>query len=68
MPPLRWEGIETVPQHRLTEDHTVSELLGGDDTTCGRLVVVTRKLTRLGIAAEVWVTLGTEPVEGTTHI
>ena len=34
----------------------------------GLTVTGTRKLTRLGIAAEVWVTLGTEPVEGTTHI
>ena len=30
MPPFAVEGLETVAQHRLPQDHTVAELLGGD--------------------------------------
>ena len=30
VPPLRIEGLKAVAQHRMTQNHTVLELLGGD--------------------------------------
>ena len=64
VPPLAVEGLESVAEHRLTQDHTVGELLWGDATACGTLAVVARIFTRLGIAAEVWMAFWSEPVEG----
>ena len=70
VPPLGIDGLETVAQHGLTQNHTVLELLGGDATfrIGWTLAVVAGVLTGLRIAAEVGMTLGAEPVEGTAHI
>jgi hypothetical protein len=70
VPPLGIEGLEAMTEHRLTQDHAVLELLGGDaafriDRT---FAIVACVLTRLRIAAEVGMTLGTEPVEGSPHV
>ena len=70
VPPLGIDGLEAVTEHGLTQNHTVFELLGGDAAfRFGRtLRIIARVLTRLRIAAEVGVALGTEPVEGAAHI
>ena len=53
MPPLRIEGLETVTEHGLTQNHTVPELFSGNAATRRRLAVVAGVLTRVGIAAEI---------------
>ena len=68
MPPLAVEGLESVAEHRLAQDHAVGELLSRDASACGTLAVITRIFARFGIAAEVGMALRTEPVEGAAHI
>ncbi len=68
VPPFAVEGLESVTEHRLAQDHTVGKLLWGNAAACGTLAVVARIFTRLGIAAEVRMALWTEPVESTAHI
>ena len=61
MPPFAIEGLESVTEHRLAQDHTVGKLLWGNAAACGTLAVVARIFTRLGIAAEVRMALRSEP-------
>ena len=68
MPPLAVEGLESVTEHRLAQDHAVGELLWGDAAACGALAVVARIFARLRVAAEVRMALRPEPVEGAAHI
>ena len=68
MPPLGVEGLEAVTEHGLAEDHAVGKLLSGDGAASRRLGAVARIFARLRIAAEVGMTLRTEPVEGATHV
>ena len=68
MPPLAVEGLESVAEHRLAQDHAVGELLSCDAAACGTLAVITRIFARFGIAAEVGMALRTEPVEGAAHV
>ena len=68
VPPFGIECAETVVKHRPTQDHAVGKLLGGDAPSCGALAVVASVFASLGVAAEVGMTLRTEPVECATHI
>ena len=68
VPPFGIESLETVGEHCLAKDHAMLELLGCDAATFGRLAVIACIFTRFGITAEVWVTLGSEPIEGAAHI
>ena len=55
-------------QHDVAQHHAVAELLGSDATADGRLVVVAVVLSGDRVAAEVRMTLRTEPVEGASHV
>ena len=68
VPPLTVERLETVVEHGPAQDHAVLELLFGDAAAYRALTVVARVLARLGIAAEVRMTLRTKPVEGAAHV
>ena len=68
VPPLGVERLEAVALHSLTKNHAVLKLFGGDATTFGALAVIPIILSRFGIAAEVGMTLWTEPVEGSSHV
>ena len=68
MPPLGVEGLESVVEHGLAQQHAVGKLHGGDAAARRRLAVVAGVFARLGIAAEVGMALGTEPVEGAAHV
>ena len=70
MPPLGVEGLESVTEHGLTQNHAVLELFGGDAAfwISRTLAVVARVLARLRIATEVGMALWTEPVESTAHV
>ena len=70
VPPLGIERLEAVTEHRLTQNHAVLELLGGDAAFGAgwRFAVVAGIFAGLGIAAEVGVALGPEPVEGAAHV
>ena len=70
VPPLRVKGLEAVGEHGAAQYHAVLELLGGDAALRlgGRFAIVARIFTRVGIAAEVGMALGAEPVEGAAHV
>ena len=68
VPPLCVEGFESVTHHSLSQNHAIAELLGGYAATSGRFAVIAIILARLGIAAEVGMTLRPEPVEGAAHV
>ena len=68
MPPFGVERLEAMGEHGATEYHAMGKLLGRDATAGGTLAVVARVLARLGVATEVGMALGTEPVEGATHV
>ena len=68
VPPLGVERLESVTQHSLSQYHTVLELPFRDAAPCGTLMVVAVIFACLGIAAEVGMTLRTEPVECASHI
>ena len=68
VPPLGVECLEAVGEHGAAEYHAMGKLLGRDAAAGGTLAVVARVLAGLGVAAEVGMALGTEPVEGAAHV
>ena len=61
VPPFGIYRLETVAQHHLAQQHTVLELLLAN-------AVVRHVFKGVGVTAEVWVTLYTEPIERRTHL
>ena len=64
VPPLTVEGLETMAEHGLAEDHPVGKLLRGDASAYRTLVVVPGIFSGFRITTEIWMTFGAEPVKG----
>lgn len=68
VPPLTVEGLETMAEHGFAEDHPVGELLRSDAPAHRTLVVVPGIFSGFRIATEIRMTLGAEPVKGSSHV
>ena len=68
VPPLSIEWLKAMGKHSPAQNHAVLELFGCDAATVGTLMIVAGIFAGFRIAAEIGVTLRTEPVESSAHI